>query len=41
LSLQTNSFIFSYFKLTEGVKPTLTELQKFEESPDGIDSECN
>lgn len=25
--------------ITEGVKPSLTELQKFEESPDGLDSE--
>lgn len=25
--------------ITEGVKPTLTELQKFEESPDGVDPE--
>lgn len=32
------SFPFSTV-ITEGVKPTLTELQRFEESPDGVDPE--
>lgn len=36
-------YIIGYiiFKVTEGIKPTLSELQKFEESVDGVDPESN
>ena len=39
----SRGFLIKHFPLstviTEGVKPTLTELQRFEESPDGVDPE--
>jgi transcription elongation factor SPT5 len=39
----SKGFLIKYFPLsyvlTEGIKPTLAELQKFEESPDGVDPE--
>ena len=39
----SKGFLVKYFPLsyvlTEGIKPTLAELQKFEESPDGVDPE--
>lgn len=28
------------FKLAEGIRPTLAELEKFEDQPEGIDVEC-
>ena len=31
---------FFIFKIAEGVKPTLAELEKFEDQPDGVDVEC-
>ncbi len=44
--IRKNLFFFNLFKIlflqiTEGIKPTLTELQRFEESPEGVDSESN
>lgn len=34
-----NNFIL-FFQIAEGVKPTLAELEKFEDQPDGVDVEC-
>ena len=39
----SKGFLIKFFPLssvlTEGIKPTLAELQRFEESPEGVDSE--
>lgn len=32
--------IWMILQVSEGIKPTLVELEKFEEQPEGIDVEC-
>lgn len=33
-------YIYNLWQIAEGVKPTLAELEKFEDTPEGAEVEC-